>query len=294
MKVPENTLGSPAGQAEKSLWVLIEISPPLYKKYYQYAWVAGPLPTTAKTGDIDIPVASTPTSPGSTGPSDQSNQTTKACPDNAAQLQLQVCRHTAAQGATIRVPIYLLKSDNLANLNLELRYDAAVAKPAGKAEKGPMLGGQALLESNVGQAGLARIGFAGSGGVSGSGILAYVPFTILGGPGSHTTLTLQDTAANTVTNARPSFALVAGEIAVPQGQSTSADPKPKSDTPQQPSDPPKQPEPVKVFTALDALKALQMSVGLMGPDMAYDLDKTGQITSNDARLILRSIVGRQP
>jgi hypothetical protein len=35
-----------------------------------------------------------------------------------------------------------------------------------------------------------------------------------------------------------------------------------------------------------------MSVGLLAPDMAYDLDKNGQITSNDARLILSRVVGR--
>ena len=296
MTVPDLTHLPLAERAEKSLWLRIQINPPVYDKLYQYAWVGGPPLATAKTGDIDIPIAASPTPPDAVGPSDQPKQTTKSCPDNATQLQLQVCRHTAAQGATIRVPIHLLKSDDLANLNFDLRYDPSVAKPAGKAEKGPLLGGQVLLESNIGQAGLARIGFAGSAGVSGSGVLAWVPFTIVGAPGSHTALTVQDTAANTVSNARPSFALVSGEIAVVQGQSTSdgasAIPKPKTDPLPKPDTQSKPPEPVKVFTALDALKALQMSVGLLGPDMAYDLDKNGQITSNDARLILRGIVGR--
>lgn len=249
-----------------------------------------------KTGDTGTPAPVSPTPPDSAGPSNQPKQTAKACPDNASRLQLQVCHHTVAKGATIRVPIHLLESDNLANLNLDLKYDAAVAKPAGKAEKGPLLGSRHLLESNLGQPGLTRIGFAGSAGVSGSGILAYVPFTIVGAPGTHTTLTLQDTAANTVSNTRPSFSLVSGELTVAQGQSPSdggsADPKPKTDQQPKPDTTSKPPEPARVFTALDALKALQMSVGLVAPDMTYDLDKNGQITSNDARLILRGVVGR--
>lgn len=296
MKVPDNNYGSASERAEKSLWLAIELNPPRYKKYYQYAWVAGPAPADSKTGDIDlgVPSAQPPSEPSV--PSNQPKQAAKACPDNAAtQLELQVCRHSAAQGATIRVPIYLLKSDNLANLNLELKYDSAVVKPVGKAEKGPLLGSQVLFESNLGQAGVARLGFAGSGGVSGSGILAYVPFTIVGAPGSRTTVAVHDTAANTAADARPSFALVAGEIAVAQAPAVSegsSAPKPGPNTSPSPSVPPKPPEPVKVFTALDALKALQMSVNLLTPDMAYDLDKNAQITSNDARLILRRVVER--
>lgn len=259
-----------------------------------------------KTGDTDTPTPKPtptptptpvgPTPPDSTGPSSQPKQTAKSCPDTTSRLQLQVCRHTAAKGATIRVPIHLLGSDDLANLNLDLKYDAAVAKPVGKAEKGPLLGSRHLLESNLGQPGLARIGFAGSTGVSGSGVLAYVPFTIVGAPGTHTTITLQDTAANTSSNARPSFSLVSGELTVEREQTPpdggSTNPKPKTDPQPKPDTTSKPPEPVRVFTALDALKALQMSVGLVPPDITHDLDKNGQITSNDARLILRDIVGR--
>ena len=50
--------------------------------------------------------------------------------------------------------------------------------------------------------------------------------------------------------------------------------------------------PPPVFTALDAMKALQMSIGLLTPDMKYDLDKDGQVTANDARLILQQVVAQ--
>lgn len=295
MKVPDNA-GTAAQQAEKSLWLRIQVNPPLYDKLYQYAWVAGPPPANMKTTDIDLPVASGPTPPDSSGVSSQP-KTVSACPINATQLTLQACRLSAAQGATIRVPIYLLKSADLANLNFDLKYDSAVAKPAGKAERGPLLGGQVLFESNVGQTGVARIGFAGSTGVSGSGIVAYVPFTVVGAPGSRTAIALQDTAANTIANARPSFALLAGEIAVVQGQTpsdggASVNPNPKPDSQSKPPVVSNPPVSKKVFTALDALKALRMSVGLLQSDPSYDLDANGQITSNDARLILGRVVGR--
>ena len=42
----------------------------------------------------------------------------------------------------------------------------------------------------------------------------------------------------------------------------------------------------------DAMKALQMSIRLLAPDGRYDVDKNGQITDNDARLILNAVVGR--
>jgi len=193
----------------------------------------------------------------------------KACPDNPPAMELQTCHIVAKPGAAIDVPIYLLKSTDLANLNLELRYDGAVVKAAGKAKIGPMLNAsQELFESNPNQLGLVKVGFAGTAGVAGSGILAYVPFTVVGAAGSHSVLDVKDTAADTASGAVAKLLLAPGDIVV--------------EAP---------PPPPPVFTALDALKALQMSVGLLPPDMAYDLDKSGQITSNDARLILARVVG---
>jgi pyruvate/2-oxoglutarate dehydrogenase complex dihydrolipoamide acyltransferase (E2) component len=195
-------------------------------------------------------------------------------------------------GATVQVPVYLNKASDLANLNFDLSYDGAVAKASGKATKGTLLGSHALFESNLSQVGAAHIGFAGTSGVTGSGVIAYVPFTIVGAPGSHTSLELKDTAANTSTSARPTIALAAGEIVVAGAAPPPTNPPQPTPTTPNPPTPTPTPTPEKTFTALDALKALQMSVGLLAPDMAYDLDKNGQITSNDARLILSRVVGR--
>ena len=46
------------------------------------------------------------------------------------------------------------------------------------------------------------------------------------------------------------------------------------------------------LTARDAGDALKMSVGLIPVKMSLDMDKDGQVTSTDARLILQKVVGR--
>jgi len=232
--------------------------------------VATPTPTATPAPTPKPTVAPTPTPNSSPVPTPTGTTSlSKPCPDNPAALELQVCHIVAEPGAAIDVPIYLLKSTNLANLNLELRYDGAVVKTAGKAKIGPMLNAsQELFESNPNQLGLVKVGFAGTAGVAGSGILAYVPFTVVGAAGSHTVLDIKDTAADAASGAVAKLLLASGDIVV--------------EAP---------PPPPPVFTALDALKALQMSVGLLPPDMTYDLDKSGQITSNDARLILARVVG---
>jgi hypothetical protein len=306
LTVPEPSPNAQA-RAEQSLWLRVAVNDPLYRKYYKYAWVGGPAPANAQRGDFDAGLPKTSDSASNTGantgantgpnigPDNGANNSppavVKPCPDTAAaQTELQACRITANAGATVQVPVYLNKASDLANLNFDLLYDGAVAKAAGKAMKGSLLGSQALFESNLSQVGAAHIGFAGTTGVTGSGVIAYVPFTIVGAPGSHTSLELKDTAANTSTSGRPAIALAAGEIVVAGAAPPPPNPPPPGPPPSNP--PPANPPPEKTFTALDALKALQMSVGLLAPDMAYDLDKNGQITSNDARLILSRVVGR--
>ena len=52
--------------------------------------------------------------------------------------------------------------------------------------------------------------------------------------------------------------------------------------------------PTKPWTTADALQALQMSVKLLTEDNRLDLDKDGQVTSNDARLILQQALNKGP
>ncbi len=46
------------------------------------------------------------------------------------------------------------------------------------------------------------------------------------------------------------------------------------------------------LTARDAQNALKMSVKLIPVDMVCDMDKDGQVTSTNARLILQKVVGK--
>jgi hypothetical protein len=190
----------------------------------------------------------------------------KACPDNPPAMELQTCHIVAKAGAAIDVPIYLLKSADLADLNFEIHYDGAVIRAAGKAKAGPLLNASAIFDANPNEVGVERLGFAAKAGVAGSGILATVPFTVVGAPGSRTTLDVNYTEANGASGAAEKLLLAPGDLVV--------------ETP-----PP-------AFTALDAMKALQMSIGLLTPDVKYDLDKDGQITANDARLILQQVVAQ--
>jgi hypothetical protein len=46
------------------------------------------------------------------------------------------------------------------------------------------------------------------------------------------------------------------------------------------------------LTAADALCALKMSVGNREEDLKMDMDKNDLVTSGDARILLRLVVGR--
>ncbi len=46
------------------------------------------------------------------------------------------------------------------------------------------------------------------------------------------------------------------------------------------------------LTALDAMNALKMSVGILPVDLVADMDRDGRVTSRDATIILRHVVGR--
>lgn len=243
---------------------------------------------------------------GQGGSSGQTGTASSPCPSNATSMTLQACSVKGKPGETVTVPLWLLKGQNLANLNFDLRYDQTVANASGNATKGNFLG-KALFASNLGEGGKARLGFAQSSGVSGSGQIAAVPFKITGKAGQRTALSVSVTTANAVSGSSVTVAALSGEIVVegdgegastPTGATPTGTPtgtqKPGGDsgTTSTPGTKPTTTASSPKFTAMDALTALKMSVGLLSPDMKYDLDKNGQITSNDARLILMNVVGK--
>ena len=218
-----------------------------------------PSPTTNPTGGATPTPSPAPVGTASATP----------CPDNPSAMELQVCHIDAKPGASVVVPVFLLKSVDLAALNFELSYDPAVIKLASNPTFGPIKILGAIFAVNTNQAGDLRLGFAAKTGVAETGVFLSVPFTVVGPTGSRTALGLKVTSANGGNGAAEKVLVAPGDLVV--------------EAP---------PPPPPVFTALDANRALAMSVGMQAPDLKYDLDKDGQITANDARLILQQVVGQ--
>jgi hypothetical protein len=198
--------------------------------------------------------------------------------DNAG-LTVQVGEAIGHTGDVVEIPVHALKPAGLSNLNVVIEYDTSVAKVATKPKSGAALG-KRLFEANYAEPGIVRVGFAGSGGIGEGEPIALIPFTLTGAPGSRTGLKVTVTTANNASDQAMTAATIDGALSVAHAE------PPPSD---QPKD---QPEPPK-YTALDALQALKMSVKLLDEDMKLDLDTDKRVTSNDARLILKKIVGSQ-
>ena len=197
-------------------------------------------------------------------------------PAKTTGFAVQAGRRTLAQGGSVTVPVWLVNTDALANMNLNIYYDPAVVRPARNAARGNIIP-QSLFEANVRDRGVVRIGFAQREDIRGTGTLAQIPFEAVGRAGTRSPLRVEVTMAsaaggNLVTPAQ----LILGEIEV-----VGADGRLPGDTTGR-----------GTVTAVDAMNALKMSVGNLPVDMNADLDGDGRITSRDATLILQRVVGR--
>ena len=189
-------------------------------------------------------------------------------------MTLKADQRSVQAGQSVTVPVWLIKAHDVANMNFELTYTPNVARAGGTVVKGNLLD-RALFEANPNEAGIVRIGFAQKDDLSGTGTVAQIPFTATGQPGDRTPLHLVVTTINGASGAKPAIATIDGEIVIlgPGGKvpwDTDGDGK---------------------LTAREALDALKMSVRLIPVDMNADADKDGQVTSNDAKLILQKVVG---
>jgi hypothetical protein len=198
-------------------------------------------------------------------------------PADTTQLTIQAGSRIAKVGDTVTIPIWLIHGQGVANLNMNLGYDAAVVKATGAFAKGNLVP-QALFEANTGESGIVRIGFAQNKDIVGpeTGTLAQIAFTALGRPGDVTPLRVDVTTLSSAAGVKPSVATIHGEIRI-VGSSGVIDGDSDRDG---------------RLTARDAQNALKMSVRLMPIDMVCDMDRDGQVTSTDARLILQKVVGK--
>ncbi len=197
-------------------------------------------------------------------------------PARVEQMTLQAGTRRAQPGETVTVPVWLIRGQKVANINVNLRYDPKVAAVVGNVAKGNLLG-SALFEANARDAGLVRLGLAQSQDLGGTGTIAQIPFRATGKPGDRTTLRLEVATISSASGARPQIAVITGELVIVDSNG-------------------RIPGDVRgdgVLTARDAMDALKMSVGNLAVNMVADVDSDGTVTSRDATIILQRVVGRQ-
>jgi hypothetical protein len=187
-------------------------------------------------------------------------------------------------GATRWIPIEIRNPSNVSSLNLQVEFDANVVQVQGKPRIGPAAG-QRLFETNFSEPGRVRLGWAGPVGIPQDGVVAEIPVTAVGQPGARTSIQLLVTDANGADGQALSAQAQSGSVTI-------LAPTPPTDEVGQPVTPVV--PPTKPWTTADALQALQMSVKLLTEDNRLDLDKDGQVTSNDARLILQQALNKGP
>jgi len=100
----------------------------------------------------------------------------------------------AQAGGTVDVPIQLAGAQGLGAVHVELVYDPSVLT-AESVTKGALAGNNALVESNLKQAGRAIIGVVTLDGISGDGTLATVRFQVKGDAGAKSALNFENNQA---------------------------------------------------------------------------------------------------
>jgi hypothetical protein len=182
-------------------------------------------------------------------------------------LTLKAEKRTVKAGASVSVPLWLLKASRIGNINVQVQYDPKVVRVVGKAAKGNLIGG-ALFDTNPGETGRLYVGFATNTGLSGDGTIAQMRFQAVGKPGQRSPLTLRVTKIDTTANAVPKIKLIHGEIEIVKA-------KKKGDVDNDDK-----------ITLADAMLALQMSIKLIPEKLEADVDGSGSVTSKDARLLI--------
>jgi len=179
---------------------------------------------------------------------------------------------TAIPSSTIQVPIFLNNASNIGSMNFVLTYNPQVLR-VNKVDSGSLLTG-ALFTPNYQSPPEVRCGVATSGGVNGSGTMAYIEFQVIGTAGSSSPLTFSELSASTTSGQSITVASQNGTVTV-------ASDKLKGDY-----------NGDGKVTEVDALAALRMSVKLLAQDLTLDMNGDGKLTAEDARLILKKALGK--
>jgi hypothetical protein len=185
----------------------------------------------------------------------------------------------ADPNSTIQVPILLNQASGIGSMNFVLSYNPQVLK-VNKVDGGSMISGT-LFTPNFKSPPQIRFGLATSGGINGSGTVAYIEFQVIGSAGSSSQLAFSEVSTTNTTGASVAVTTQDGMVTVASGGVGTAGGKVKGDY-----------NGDGKVTELDALAALKMSVKLLPEDLSLDVDGTGKVTAEDARLILKQALGK--
>lgn len=244
---------------------------------------------------------------------------------NVPRMAIQAVQRTVITGDLVFVPVWLIKANNVANLNYQLTYDAKVVKPEGNALKGELLE-NALFSANPNQSGTVLSGFAQTSGLSGAGSVINIPFRAIGKPGDRTPITVTVTTINDPNGGTLTIDKIPGEIVIyntdgklPGGQCGGANTPGGTNNPPSTNNPPGTNTPVSgpgdtgtgtnqppappailsgdcdgdgALTEVDALCSMEMSVQLRPVKLIMDMDNSKDVTSRDAVIILQRAINK--
>jgi len=216
---------------------------------------------TRKSG----PTSST-TSASSGSTTGTTQPTKKGCTGSGTSIYVD--DRTMNPGQEVVIPIMMCNANDIANMDLSVGYDSS-ALQFKDAVKGSLNSNVMFESNNVGNK--VKIAFASKSGFSGSGSIAVLTFRVIGQNGATSPITVTVDAASTSGGKSVAIPVNNGKVSI--GNTNPNDPGGRG----------------KV-TSLDALIALQISVGKRPTDSNYDVTKDGVVNSNDAREILKLAV----
>ena len=186
---------------------------------------------------------------------------------------VSVKNYNAEKGKTIDIPIDMTKAQTIGSMDITLTYDSSVLT-ATKVTSGTLTSGSTVM-GNTATLGTVTIGIMDVFGFSGDGSIAKITFEVIGNDGDTSSLTLtsvsaSDTDFNDVPLTTQNGKFTVGTSPCGVAGDLNGDGK---------------------VSSLDALMALQMSVGLIQVDQCADVNGNGKVTSLDALMILQKAVG---
>ena len=171
----------------------------------------------------------------------------------------------ASPNTTVLVPIRLEKASKVSSIGFILKYHPAVAEVV-RVHRGSRMSA-AAFSYNAEVPGIIRFGAAAAGGVASDGSAAVVEFRIIGPRGSSTPLTISGAEVGDSGNQAWSIQVAHGRLKVEEPMTGDGNGDGK-------------------ITAVDALIAMKMFVGLIKEDLVMDVNGDRRVTPDDARQLL--------